>query len=152
MAILSHNPYGQHIITASRAGRPSSRFAFLKNIKPKHDENCFFCSKEFPQDQLISQWPKEGQWEVARLRNRFPIIGPHNSNVEDTHELIVPSPIHSMTFGTLSLKAQSNILPRWRGQSPKFQKRKTSSIPPYSQMKGPGLAQASLISILSFWG
>lgn len=105
MAILSHNPYGSHIINTLRSGRPSSRFAFLKNIKPKHDENCFFCSKTFPQEQLISRWPEKGEWETVRLRNIFPIIGSHNSSVSDTHELIVPSPLHSITFGKLSLKS-----------------------------------------------
>ncbi|MFA5108725.1 MAG: hypothetical protein WC492_04305 [Candidatus Micrarchaeia archaeon] len=71
----------------------------LKNIKPLGEE-CVFCSDHFKKEEFISQWPSEGHWGVVRLKNIFPIINKRGA----TNEIIVPTPIHSATFGSLSIE------------------------------------------------
>jgi UDPglucose--hexose-1-phosphate uridylyltransferase len=105
MARVIHGIHGHNIVCDSRKKRNgANKFPFLKNNKVDFDKNCIFCQKQLPSDELISRWPKEGQWNALRLRNIFPILDKTNSSVENTHELICPTPNHADTFGTITLE------------------------------------------------
>lgn len=106
MARVIHGLHGQNIVCDSRKRRNGSdRFSFLKNKKEAYDKNCIFCKKQLPSDELIKKWPKDQKdWQVARVKNIFPILDMKNSTVEHTHELICPTPNHADTFGTITLE------------------------------------------------
>jgi len=136
------------IIATERAKRPEDYSRNSEKVEhPDYSEKCPFCPGNedmAPPEDFAYRWagskPNTEGWWVRVIPNKFPALVPngHLGRIRENgffrsmtgvgkHELVIESPIHNATIGTMDLKQVEEILLIYRdrfnelSQYPKFQ-------------------------------
>jgi UDPglucose--hexose-1-phosphate uridylyltransferase len=105
------------IISSERAKRPNSYVQSTESVNITQDQafepNCPFCVGNEERDLELDAIPREGDWQVRAVLNKYPALSPHEPLERSfdgvrryisglgQHEVIVEHPVHNTTLALM---------------------------------------------------
>jgi UDPglucose--hexose-1-phosphate uridylyltransferase len=140
------------IIAPGRGKRPTD---FAKDIAarepmPPHKDNCPFCrGNESQTPPAVYQIPKNGNWQIRVVPNRFAALSPDkpatrifngtflSANGYGIAEVIIESPLHNETITTLTVENVTDVLIAYRERQREISRNKNINLVTIFRNHGP---------------
>lgn len=95
------------LIAPGRAKRPRD---FAPTGAAKEAADCDFCPAKLPINKIIDSVGKKDNWQIAAIKNIFPVLSLNNPKAYGVQEVIIETPRHGLTLAELSVDQIEKLL------------------------------------------
>jgi UDPglucose--hexose-1-phosphate uridylyltransferase len=95
------------LIAPGRAKRP---LELLEKTIVKEQDGCDFCPGKLPKNKIIASVGEKGNWQIASIKNIFPVLSLDNPRAYGRQEVIIETPRHGLGLAELSVSQIEKLL------------------------------------------